>query len=407
MTRRIVVPVAAPATAKAGPLSPPLRDHLRAGLLGWFRAGHRDLPWRATQDPYAIWISEIMLQQTRVETVREYYRRFLARFPDPLALASAPLDDVLALWSGLGYYSRARNLHAAAREIADRHGGRFPTGTGEVEALPGIGPYTAGAVRSIALRQRAALVDGNVIRVLSRLFCVDAAPDDNRGGRRYWQLAEELVPEAPAAEAPNDPGDFNQALMELGATVCVPQRPACLVCPLQEVCQARRAGEAERYPPKKRERTVPTVDVVTLVVRRGAEVLLLRRAPAGLWGGLWEPPTGDRGAAEEPAWEALFRLSEGLGLRLPGEALQAARPLPPFEHVLTHRRMRFQPFLIDVVDRLTDGGPALGYEAARWIDPGRPAAIGLPSWVSGLLGRLSSESHGRPLRRQEDRGTDA
>lgn len=360
----------------------PESSAVRAALLAWYRHGHRDLPWRRLDDPYAIWISEIMLQQTRVETVKDYFRRFMARFPTPTDLAAAELDEVLTHWSGLGYYARARNLHAAAREIADRHGGRFPDDPAAVRALPGIGPYTAGAILSIAFGQRAAIVDGNVVRVLSRLVAEGGAPDATPVKRRLWQLAEALVP-PPGEGGRNDPGDFNQALMELGATICVPQRPSCLVCPLSPHCAARKTGYPERYPGKKRERAVPMVDVVTLLLRRAdtGEVLLLRRPPAGLWGGLWEPPTGP---CEGEAVDAIVRLcAERLGFA----PEQAAAPLPPFSHVLTHRHMRFQPHLLEL-----PGPPPIaldgGYTAARWVPPGGPLALGLSSWVSGLLGSI-------------------
>ena len=206
-------------------------DEIRRALLSWYRSGHRDLPWRRTRDPYAIWISEIMLQQTRVDTVKERFRQFLTRFPTVDALAAAPLEDVLALWSGLGYYARARNLHAAAQAVVARHGGRVPDELAEVRELPGIGPYTAGAIVSIAYGKRAPILDGNVIRVLSRLFTIDEVPEQSSAARkRYWALSESLLPELPKkakASTENDVGDFNQALMELGAMVCMPQRAEC------------------------------------------------------------------------------------------------------------------------------------------------------------------------------------
>ena len=365
------------------------RAQIRAGLLSWYRHSHRDLPWRRLGDPYAVWISEIMLQQTRVETVKEYFRRFLARFPTPSALADGPLEEVLALWSGLGYYARARNLHAAACVIRDQHGGVFPQQPEAVHSLPGIGPYTAGAVLSIAFAQRAPIVDGNVIRVLSRLFTISEAQEEAATRRRLWALASDLVPDA-GGDA-NDPGDFNQALMELGATVCLPKNPSCLVCPVSASCAARIEGDPERYPARKRERLVPTVDVVSLLVQRGAQVVLLQRPPAGLWGGLWEPPTGERADDEAPE-AALARLCAER-LCSPGLLTRGAlSPLPPFEHLLTHRRMRFQPYRLAL-----EAAPALtrlsGYQAARWVTPGEPLALGLSAWVSALLGtRAAAEA---------------
>lgn len=389
-------------------LSPTTLDveRVRAALLGWYRRGHRDLPWRRTRDPYAIWISEIMLQQTRVDTVKAYFHRFMTELPTVQALAAAPEEQVLALWSGLGYYSRARNLHAAARLIVERHGGVFPREAAAVRELPGIGPYTAGAILSIAFGQRAAILDGNVIRVLARLQALDERPESASGKRLYWSLAEALVPPAASPnegedEGENPPGDLNQALMELGATVCLPQRPVCLVCPLAELCRARRLGDPEAFPPKKVVREVPVLDMVALVVRAGGRVLLCRRPSLGLWGGLWEPPTLERPPEEAPE-AALARLArERLEATLPTEQ---AVPLAPFVHVLSHRELRFQPYLLELLPG-AELGLALGlppeqdevlerrgggYAARRFITPGAPLAMGLAAWVSALLRRVSA-----------------
>lgn len=386
---------------------------VRTSLLAWFRRGHRDLPWRRTRDPYAIWISEIMLQQTRVDTVKAYFHRFMTELPTVQALAAAPEDQVLTLWSGLGYYSRARNLHAAAGEIVTRYGGRFPREAEAVRALPGIGPYTAGAILSIAFAQRAPILDGNVIRVLARLRALTERPDSAAGKRLYWSLAEALVPparaapdsggsgdsgEGEAASGPqNDPGDFNQALMELGATVCLPQRPVCLVCPLAELCQARLTGDPEAYPPKKEAKAVPVVEMAALVVRARGRVLLCRRPSLGLWGGLWEPPTLER-PPEEPIEATLRRLvTERLGAELP---IARAVPLAPFVHVLSHRELRFQPFLLELEPEAAPSPSPTsdgvlerrvgGYQARRWITAGEPLALGLAAWVTALLRRVSA-----------------
>ena len=378
---------------------------IRSALLDWYRRGHRDLPWRRTSDPYAIWVSEIMLQQTRVDTVKERFGQFMARFPTVSALAAAPLEEVLALWSGLGYYARARNLHAAAREVASHYAGRIPDDFEAVHSLPGIGPYTAGAILSIAFGRATPILDGNVIRVLARLFALEQAPE-GAARRRYWELSAALLPpapEAPPKSAENDTGDFNQALMELGATVCTPQRPVCFLCPLADVCKARRAGEPERYPPRKAVRPVPVVRVLTLLFRcQSGEVLLARRPAAGLWGGLWEPPTLPMEADEsEPA--GLRRLlGEVLGLPLSREDLtqlaeRHTRALPPFVHILTHREMRFSPY--ELV--WSEGAPPVlklsRYEAARFIDPAAPLGLGLASWVSTLLGRAAAAADAHPL----------
>lgn len=263
---------------------------LWAALLGWYRREKRTLPWRATQDPYAIWVSEIMLQQTRVDTVVPYYERFLARFPTAAALAEAPLDDVLAAWSGLGYYRRARLLHAGARAVAER--GAMPDTRAGLRSVPGIGPYTAGAVASIAFREAVGLVDGNVARVLSRLFLIE---DDMRGPglRKAQALADAIV-------AVDAPGDWNQALMELGATVCTPTSPRCHACPAADACAARGAGRARELPvlaPKKKPLAESARALVARTSKRPERVLVGRRAGDRRFGGLWEPPfVADGGA---------------------------------------------------------------------------------------------------------------
>src|SRR5262249_28009150 len=272
-------------------LAPRQRRALRAKLLAWYRASRRDLPWRRTRDPYAIWVSESMLQQTRVETVLPYYGRFLTRFPDVASLARADLEQVLQLWTGLGYYSRARNLHRAAREVVARHGGRLPDDPDSLRALPGIGRYTAGAIASIAFDRAEPIVDGNVARVLSRLCGIREEIGTARARRRLWDEAAAL------ADGP-EPGALNQAPMELGAPPRTPRAPRCPACPLTRVCDAHRAGDAESLPrkaPRARAREVQAV--AGLVLRRG-RALAVRRPERGLLGGLWELPGGDVLAGE-------------------------------------------------------------------------------------------------------------
>src|SRR3954451_9258496 len=218
---------------------------MRKALLAFYDAHARDLPWRRTRDPYAIWVSEIMLQQTRVQTVIPYWERWMARFPTVSALAGAELDDVLAAWAGLGYYSRARNLHAGARAVDARFGGALPSRASELREVPGIGPYTAGAIASIAFGERAPLVDGNVARVLARVFAIEHDIKSTAGGKALWATAGELMAALPAATAP---GDLNQGLMELGATICAAAQPRCLVCPLVSDCSAVRTGRQDELP---------------------------------------------------------------------------------------------------------------------------------------------------------------
>lgn len=255
---------------------------LHRDLLAWYARAHRDLPWRRTQDPWAIWVSEIMLQQTRVETVIPYFERFLAKFPTPLHLAEAPEDHVLAMWSGLGYYRRARMLHAGAKAAAER--GTIPNQREGLLDLPGIGRYTAGAIASIAFDRAVGLVDGNVARVLARVFAID---DDMRkaGMRKAEALADELVPTAKGA-----PGKWNQALMELGATICTPRSPKCTDCPIQRDCRAYAEGRVDELPVLSEKAKPIPQKLQALVARKGGKVLLARRKSDGLFGGLWEPP---------------------------------------------------------------------------------------------------------------------
>ncbi len=255
---------------------------LRAVLLTWYDSRRRSLPWRGTRDPYRIWVAEIMLQQTQVRTVIPYYEGFLARFPDVEALAVASLDEVLALWSGLGYYRRARQLHAAAKQVMKQ--GHLPERSSELLKLPGIGPYTAAAVASIAFGESVPVLDGNVERVLSRRLGLDQDPKKAVARNRLLEAGAELLDLA-------RPGDSNQALMELGATICRPKRPDCGSCPLAKGCRARVTGNPERFPPPRRRRQVERVDLAVAVARQKDRVLMFRRPEgSGLLAGLWELP---------------------------------------------------------------------------------------------------------------------
>jgi A/G-specific adenine glycosylase len=262
----------------------PLATHgvraVRLPLLRWYDANRRDLPWRRTRDPFAIWISEAMLQQTRVETVIPYWERFLETFPDVESLAAAELDDVYAVWTGLGYYSRARNLKAAAQTIVADHDGRLPDTAEQLRGLKGIGPYTAGAVASIAFDREEPLVDGNVIRVFTRLLGIREDSADKGVVKRLWEIAGELV-------RGRRPGDLNQALMELGAMICTPRNPDCSRCPVRKHCDAFAQGDAESLPiKKKRTKQKPMRAVAAWIERRG-RILIVRRPEAGLMAGLW------------------------------------------------------------------------------------------------------------------------
>lgn len=320
-------------------------EALAVALLGWYRERARDLPWRRTSDPYAIWVSEVMLQQTRVDTVIPYYERFMARWPDVADLAAAELDHVLEAWSGLGYYRRARQLHQAATEVVDRHGGELPHTAEELVGLTGVGRYTAGAIASIAYGQATPLVDGNVIRVLSRLFGFDEDMRTAKGQRRVWERAGQLVVD-------DAPGDFNQALMELGATVCRPKRPRCDACPLADACVARRQERTAELPVLSKKKPPTAHSLVAAVVKdRKGRVLLAQRVRDGLFGGLWEPPM--------VAGEELARVRKIMG----EHGISARRRLTVVgrvRHVLSHRRLT-----IEVAAGLAD---------RRWTLPRDPPA---------------------------------
>lgn len=354
-------------------------ERIRGALLRWYRHGHRDMPWRKLSDPYAIWVSEIMLQQTRVETVAPRFLRWMARFPTVARLADAPLDDVLAEWSGLGYYARARNLHAAAQQIVSAHGGRVPDELDAVLALPGVGRYTAGAILSIAYGKPVPILDGNVERVVARLFCVDGDPARTDVRARLWALAGRLV------EGAEDPSAVNQGLMELGAVLCSPRRPGCLTCPLSARCAARRAGEAERYPEPTRKNKVTPVEIATIALVRDGTVLLAQRPPDGLWGGLFELPSGELTVGESPLGAARRVAKERVGL----EAEDIA-PFPPpddrFVQELSHLRVTFHAFRAVGRGRVRRSG----YDAHQWIDIRRARLLGISRSTHRLLAALAA-----------------
>jgi A/G-specific adenine glycosylase len=259
------------------------KSHIQKNLLRWFKRNGRNLPWRKTRDPYAIWVSEIMLQQTQVPTVIPYYQKFLRTFPTVRHLAKADLSKVLALWEGLGYYSRARNLHKASRIVSSHFGEQVPDDLNSLLALPGIGKYTAGAILSIAYNQEAPILDGNVKRVLSRLFAVSSHPAKGKTAGLLWEISESLIPEGQASS-------FNQALMDLGSMICTPRDPQCLHCPITSMCQAKAGGNPEKYPPRQVKKRIPHVDAAAAVIQKNGKVLLRQRPPKGLLGGLWEFP---------------------------------------------------------------------------------------------------------------------
>jgi A/G-specific adenine glycosylase len=323
-------------------------------LLAWYRANRRDLPWRRSRDPYAVWISEAMLQQTRVETVIPYWGRFLALFPDITRLAAAEPDAVLGAWAGLGYYSRARNLHRAAQRVVAEHGGRLPDTVEGLLELPGVGRYTAGAVASIAFDRPEPVVDGNVARVLVRLHGIRENPKQPAVAARLWELATDL------ARGPS-PGDLNQALMELGALVCTPRTPRCPACPLRRRCAAHRDGDAEALPLRVRKAAPRAVEAVAALILRRGRVLAVRRPPRGLLGGLWELPGGELAPRELPEAGLRRALRERTGL-----AFASASFRGEVEHAFTHRNLRLHVFRCDTpVGRVR----LFEFDAHRWVVP--------------------------------------
>ncbi|MFO7246069.1 MAG: A/G-specific adenine glycosylase [Thermaerobacter sp.] len=331
-----------------------------SSLLAWYRRCGRALPWRTSPDPYAVLVSEFMLQQTRVDTVIPYFHRFLQRFPTLESLAAAPLEDVLAAWEGLGYYRRARHLHAAARAIVDRHGGRVPADPAELRRLPGVGPYTAAALASIIHGRPVPALDGNVIRVMARVL---AEPGDVTRAPVRQALARAVE----ALQAHNHPGDVNQALMELGAVICRPRAPECGSCPLQAACEGWRRGDPERYPSRGARAAAPVEErAAALLVVPGAGVVLRRRPERGLLAGLWELPSVEGrgpGAAERLA--ALLARA-GFGA-VPGRVLERRRWV--FSHLTWDVELwRFEP-----AGAGGNAGPAAAL-AAEGPDAGPPGA---------------------------------
>jgi A/G-specific adenine glycosylase len=345
-------------------------------LLAWFDDhGRHDLPWQQDRTPYRVWVSEIMLQQTQVATVIPYFERFMARFPDVATLAGAEQDEVLHLWTGLGYYARGRNLHKAARVVIAEHGGELPLSLEALAELPGIGRSTAGAIISQSRGRRAVILDGNVKRSLTRLHAVEGWPGRSAIARRLWALADHYTPHERLA-------DYTQAMMDFGATLCRRGTPDCARCPFGDVCVAHARGEARRFPEPKPKKALPTRTTRMLLLQdaRG-RVLLERRPPSGLWGGLWSLPQFDDAQ----------RLQAWLDVHAPGAELEPA--WPPFTHVFSHFRLAITP-------QPARCAAVVGVDEARcWYDPLDPASIGLAAPVKSLLATLapfalrSPESH--------------
>ncbi|HEV3179757.1 MAG TPA: A/G-specific adenine glycosylase [Steroidobacteraceae bacterium] len=349
----------------------PTASAIAAALLDWYdREGRHDLPWQQQRTPYRVWVSEIMLQQTQVATVIAYYERFIQRFPDARALAAASIDEVLHLWSGLGYYARARNLHRAAVRICAEYAGELPTGFADIAALPGIGRSTAGAILALARDERLPILDGNARRVLARYFGVAGASADRSEEQRLWALSERCTP-------PERVADYTQAIMDLGATVCVRRRPLCAKCPLAGGCVARRTGRQHELPAPRRALVRSTRRVFMVVaLEESGGVLLERRPESGIWGGLWCLPEFTTASAAA----AFIRNTLGTAL--------APQPLAGLEHTFTHFDLTITPLLV----RCPAPAGVCEEGSGLWYNIREPPRIGLPAPITALLSRLAGES---------------
>ncbi len=340
-----------------------------AKLIRWQQLhGRHHLPWQNTRDPYAVWLSEIMLQQTQVATVVPYYLRFLQRYPDISSLALAPLDEVLALWSGLGYYARGRNLHQAAQWIVNHHGGEFPRDLAAIQQLPGIGRSTAAAIAVFAYGERCAILDGNVKRLFARCFGIDGyPPGEKKTETLLWHKAEQLLPKI------NTEGQietYTQALMDLGATVCTRSKPQCTACPLQPDCIAFKEQRVDRLPTAKPRKPLPQKETALLLLLQHGEILLEKRLPTGIWGGLWclpEMPLDENAAAY---------CARQFGLKV-----QPLPELPPLDHSFTHFKLRIYPRPLQVVART----PAARQNGAIWLAFEEALGAAIPTPVRKLL----------------------
>ena len=303
-------------------------------LIAWQKVyGRHDLPWQNTRDPYAIWVSEIMLQQTQVTAVIGYYQRFMQRFPSIKSLADASQEEVLQYWSGLGYYSRARNLHNAAQTVMDEHGGKFPQDFEQIQTLSGIGRSTAAAIASFAFNQNQTILDGNVKRVLARHYLIEGWTGTPKIEKQLWTLAESLVPE-------QDMVAYTQGLMDLGATICTRSKPKCTECPLIKTCKAYAQNSVAKLPTPKPKKAIPQKETIMLLIRHGKEILLEKRPSTGIWGGLWSfPEIGQQEIATQVALSR-FRLNT-----------EAEEPLPSIQHVFTHFKLEITPQPLHVVSK--------------------------------------------------------
>jgi len=338
-------------------------QHFQKQLMDWYAVHRRPLPWRDTSDPYRVWVSEVMLQQTQVKTVVPYYQNFLVRFPDVCHLARANLQDVLKIWEGLGYYARARNLHKAADIIMKRHGGILPNDAKTFRELPGVGEYIASAVLSIAYGKSFAVVDGNVKRLLARLRKIDVPVNRSASNKTFKKAAERLLAE-------KDAGKFNQAMMELGALVCIPRTPGCSSCPVKGFCQAFRTHVVDQYPQRIKAPRTPEYHIATGVVYKGSKVLITLREPKGLLGGLWEFPGGKVKKGETAEAACAREIKEEINLEV-----QPYEHIARIRHAYTHFKIVMDVFRCRyVAGKARLNGPV----DFRWIRPGEIDAYPFP-----------------------------
>ncbi|MGE6993695.1 A/G-specific adenine glycosylase [Pseudomonas sp. NPDC047961] len=345
-------------------------EQFGAAVLDWYdRHGRKDLPWQQGITPYRVWVSEIMLQQTQVSTVLGYFDRFMDALPTVEALANADEDEVLHLWTGLGYYSRARNLHKTAKLIVGKHGGEFPRDVEQLSELPGIGRSTAGAIASLSMGLRAPILDGNVKRVLTRYVAQQGYPGEPKVAKQLWEVAERLTPQ-------NRVNHYTQAMMDLGATLCTRSKPSCLLCPLKAGCRAHLLGRETEFPvPKPRKALPQKRTLMPLLANPDGAILLYRRPSTGLWGGLWSLPELDDLAALDP-------LAQRHALQL-----QERRELPGLTHTFSHFQLAIEPWLI----RVKSEAHAVAEPDWLWYNLATPPRLGLAAPVKTLLKRAAAE----------------
>ena len=341
-------------------------------LIQWQKkSGRHDLPWQQSRDPYRIWLSEIMLQQTQVATVIPYYKKFLERFPDLEALANAPIDEVMSLWSGLGYYSRARNLHSCAQKVMTVYEGHFPEDSQQLKTLPGIGPSTAAAISAFAFGQCAAILDGNVKRVLTRVFGIEGFPGQPVIEAKLWALAERLLPQQ------KDITSYTQGLMDMGATLCVRRNPLCTVCPFTSDCVAHNTSREHLLPTPKVRKASPIRACSLLVIVYKDQILFQKRPPLGIWGGLWSlPEIPFAPATSDDSHKLLQEHLQNLGMEL-----QDAKPLTAFSHTFTHFKLNIQPWLINVKKPLL----CVQEPGYAWLDSAQQLDAGMPAPIKKIM----------------------